>query len=55
MMTMIEEMFAEMLSTLGCAWYECDDEWETMEETMVASGLDADEVRAFFAEMEADL
>ena len=55
MMTMIEEMFAEMLSALGCVWYECDAEWGAMEEAMVASGLDADEVRAFFAEMEEDL
>ena len=56
MMTMIEEMFAEMVSALGCsAWYECENEWEVMEEKMVASGLDANEVRDFFAEMEADL
>jgi len=55
MMEMIEEMFAEMLSTLGCAWYECDDEWEAMEEAMVSAGLDEIEVRAFFAEMEAEL
>jgi len=55
MTTMIEEMFAEMLLTLDCAWYECEEKWEEMEEAMVASGLDADEVHAFFAEMAADL
>jgi len=55
MMEMVENMFAEMLSTLGCAWYECENEWETMEETMVSAGLDATVVREFFAEMEADL
>lgn len=56
MMEMIEMMFSEMVSALGYdAWYECEDEWEGMEDVMVLAGLDATTVREFFAEMETDL
>lgn len=56
MMEMIEMMFSEMVTALGYStWYECEDEWEGMEDVMVLAGFDTDEVRDFFAEMEADL
>ena len=56
MMTLIENTFEEIMTARGYnAWYECDDEWESIEEEMVSMGLDENEVRAFFQEMEEDL
>lgn len=56
MIEMIENTFAEMMSDLGYnAWYECDNEWERMENEMISMGLDRDEVRNFFREMEEEL
>lgn len=52
----MNEMFAAMVEELGYEhWWECDGEWEAMEERMVEAGFDASTVREFFAEMEEEL
>ena len=48
--------FAELLDEeYDCAWYEAEEYWEEMEETLIARGFDADEVHEFFSEMAEDL
>ena len=55
-MTKVEEMFVEMLDEMGYeSWWASEDAWDEMEERMVEAGLDASEVREFFAEMEEEL
>lgn len=52
----MDEVFHNMMHELGYEeWWECDDKWEEMEESMVAMGFNAEEVRAYFAEMEEEL
>lgn len=56
MMEIIENTFAEKMSALGYnAWYECENEWERIEDEMISMGLDRNEVRNFFREMEEEL
>ena len=55
-MDMVEEAFAAILEALGLgAWYECEDVWETIEETLLFMGFEEEIVSEFFTQMSWDL
>ena len=53
---LVSMVFADIITGLGFdAWYECESQWNDIEDVMLEMGLDEEIVSNYFAEMSWEL